>query len=73
MTCKVIIDAFDTEEEAVCFVDWLRKQFDNSRCKLICTEGPVVPEWDGVDLGSTSSEQITVNIVVYSDIGNDED
>ncbi len=69
---KVIIDSFDTEEEAICFVDWLKKQFDNSRCKLLCIEDTLFPCWDGIDTANTNKEQITINITVdsSSDLGD---
>jgi hypothetical protein len=61
---KVIIDSFDTEEQAVAFVDWLKRKFDYTKCKLVTTEGLMIPVWDGVDTDNTNKHQITVNIVV---------
>jgi hypothetical protein len=64
---KVTIDSFDTEEQAVAFVDWMRKQFDLSRCRLYTTTGIVIPCWDGIDHNETNSKQITLNITVDAD------
>ena len=61
---KVIIDSFDTEEQAVAFVAWLRRRFDTDSCRLLTTQGSMLPCWDGVDSSQTNSSQITINIVV---------
>lgn len=64
---KVVIDSFDTEEQAVAFVDWLKRKFDKDMCRLITTQGTMLPYWDGIDQSQTDSTQITVNIVVDSE------
>lgn len=61
--CKVIIDSFDTQEQAVAFVDWFRKRCDASKVELLTTEGLHVVEYDGVDTRQTSDDQIIVNVV----------
>lgn len=61
---KVIIDSFDTQEQAVAFVDWLKRKFDKGMCRLITTQGIYLPYWDGIDQAQTDSTQITMNIVV---------
>ena len=70
---KVVIDSFDTEEQAIAFVDWFRKQMFSYKCKLITTEGTMLPEWDGVDLAQTNKEQITFNIIVFNQDDDVED
>lgn len=67
---KVIIDSFDTEEQAVAFADWLNKQMYMLKCRLVTTQGVMLPSWDGVDTNETDEHKITVNICVYAD---DED
>ena len=62
---KVTIDSFDTEEQAVAFVDWFRR--NSSKIKLITTQGVYSPEWDGVDHYATDDSNITVNIAVYEE------
>lgn len=64
---KVVVDSFDTHEQAVAFVDWLHKQFQMARCRLVTTEGVVLPQWDGVDQAQTNNSMITFNIAVYAD------
>lgn len=61
---KVIIDSFDTEEQAIAFVDWLKRKFELNQCRLITTQGIMLPYWDGIDQSDTDSTQITMNIVV---------
>lgn len=61
---KVVIDSFDTEEQAVAFVDWFRR--NSHKISLLTTEGTVYPEWDGVDHDGTNKDVITVNIAVFS-------
>lgn len=61
---KVVIDSFDTEEQAVAFVDWLKRKFDKDSCILITTQGSMLPYWDGIDQSQTDSSQVTVNIVL---------
>lgn len=72
MGTKVIIDSFDSHIEAVAFTDWLRKQFDNCRCKLCTLDDVLMPCWDGVDTAASNKEQIVINITVdsCSDIGD---
>lgn len=62
---KVVIDSFDTEEQAVAFVDWFKKQSQLGRCNLVTTDGGLGVDFDGVDLAQTSKEQITFNIIIY--------
>ena len=61
---KVVIDSFDTEEQAVAFVDWLKRKFEKDMCRLVTTQGIYLPYWDGIDLNQTNVTQITMNIVV---------
>ena len=61
---KVVIDSFDTEEQAVAFVAWLKRKFDKDMCRLSTTQGIMLPYWDGIDQAQTDSTQITLNIVV---------
>ena len=61
---KVVIDSFDKVEQAICFVDWLKRQFENGRPKLLCVDNTYIPQWDGIDTSSTNNEQVVVNIVV---------
>lgn len=61
---KVVIDSFDTEEQAVAFVDWLKRKFDKDMCRLITVHGTMLPYWDGIDQAQTDTTQITMNIVV---------
>ena len=68
MSTKVVIDSFDTEEQAICFVDWLKRQFDMGRPRLVCVDNIYVPAWDGIDNDQTDKEKVTINIVVdYTD------
>jgi hypothetical protein len=62
---KVIIDSFDTEEQAVAFVDWFRRH--SAGISLLTTTGTVSPEWDGVDHDNTDSDTITINISVFTE------
>jgi hypothetical protein len=61
---KVLIDAFDTEEQAVAFVNWLSKRLNGNACRLVTTDGVWFPYFDGVD---TNSEFTCVNIVMDDD------
>lgn len=61
---KIVIDTFDTEEQAIAFVDWLKRKFEKDMCRLITTQGTMLPYWDGIDQAQTDSTQITMNIVV---------
>lgn len=69
---KVVIDSFDTEEQAVAFVDWLRKQMYMLKCRLVTTQGVMLPSWDGVDTDETDEYKITLNICVSEDDELDE-
>jgi len=69
---KVIIDSFDTEEQAIAFVDWLKRKFDTDMCRLITTQGTMLPYWDGIDQAQTDNTKITMNIVVDNE-SEDED
>ena len=69
---KVIIDSFDTEEQAVAFVAWFKKHTETNGIKLLTTEGLQEVEWDGVDLYMTNKQQIVVNIVMY-DVPHEDD
>ena len=64
---KVVIDSFDTEEQAICFVDWLKRQFELGRPRLLCVDNTYIPSWDGIDTLSTNKNQIVINIVVDYD------
>jgi hypothetical protein len=61
---SVLIDSFDTEEQAVAFVDWFNKQCRAGKVKLITTQGLKFVEYDGVDTYQTNKENITINIIV---------
>ena len=59
---KVVIDSFDSEEQAVCFIDWLSKQSDAGKIHLFTTDGLIDVEFDGVDTDGSDSKQFVVNI-----------
>lgn len=61
---KVIIDAFDTEEQAVAFVDWLTRQMDMGIPKLICVSGEFKVDFDGMDVHQHDGTKLVMNIVV---------
>ncbi len=61
---KVVIDAFDTEEQAVAFIDWLNKKSDNGEIGLLTTDGLMDVQCDGVDRDSFTDSQMVVNICV---------
>lgn len=65
--CKVIIDSFDSEEQAVAFLDWFRRKMFDRSCRLVTTQGVFFPEWDGIDTSATNQAQITVNISLYEE------
>lgn len=66
--CKVIIDSFDTEQQAVAFVDWLKKQFDSRKSMILTpSHGIQFVDWDGVDTSQSDNTQIVVNIVLDDD------
>lgn len=62
--CKILIDAFDTEEDAVLFILWLEKSLNKGvTLHGVAKETEIV--FDGVDTdGSTPSCKV-VNIVSY--------
>jgi hypothetical protein len=64
---KVVIDSFDTEEQAVAFVDWLKRKFELDHCRLVTTQGTMLPYWDGIDQNETDKNKITMNICVSED------
>ena len=68
---KVVIDSFDTEEQAIAFVDWLKKQCDNGKVTMLTTQSYKSVDYDGIDHSMTNHIQITVNITT-SDIYEDE-
>jgi len=61
---KVIIDAFDTEEQAIAFIDWFKKQADKGSIKLLTTDGLQEVQWDGVDTSANTDEHLVFNICV---------
>lgn len=63
-TMKVVIDAFDTEEQAVAFIDWFKKQADNGKIALLTTDGLMDVQWDGVDIGANTQDKMVLNICV---------
>ncbi len=65
MSHTVIIDAFDTQEQAVAFVDWLKKKTDQGSCQILTTQGLEYVQWDGVDTNSSDADQTVVNICTY--------
>lgn len=60
--CKVIIDAFDNEEDAVAFTTWLIQKMEASQVRLFTTEGWKTILDDGIDTYSSSKEQKVINI-----------
>lgn len=67
---KVVIDSFDTEEQAVAFLQWLRTRLDAGVPKLITTQGQFSIEDDGVDHSTLEQNILTLNIAIYQ---SDED
>lgn len=63
MTCKVVIDAFETEEEAVAFISWLKTNYDI--ISLFTLDGMKHIEYDGVDTDNSTKEVKVVNIVTF--------
>ena len=61
---KVVIDSFDTQEQAVAFIDWFKKQSDNGKIGLLTTDGLMDVQWDGVDIGAKTSDKMVLNICV---------
>lgn len=68
---KVVIDSFDTEEQAVAFVDWLSRRSAKDSIRLLTTEGMKSVYYDGVDTNDERPDTIVINIVV--DDVEDED
>lgn len=72
--CKIIIDAFDTQESAIAFVDWFKKNIQNSTPHLFTTDGVRTFYWDGVDTVSSNKDVVVINIVEdYYDNDSDDD
>jgi len=63
---KIIIDSFDTEEQAVAFVNWFKKQSQLGRCNILTIDGGLAVDFDGVDLNQTNKEQIVFNVSIYN-------
>ncbi len=64
---KVVIDAFDTEEQAVAFIDWFKKKCDRFECQIItAADGKCKIDWDDMDLDGSNKDQFVINIVVDS-------
>jgi hypothetical protein len=62
---KVIIDAFDTPEQAVAFISWLKDRMDEG-INLINILGIYVPEYDGMDTSRCNTSQLVMNITISS-------
>ena len=69
---KLVIDQFDTQEQCVAFIDWIKRRSDLDQIRLITIDGPKSVVFDGVDLGSSTKDSMTINIVVDS-IEQEED
>ena len=61
---KLVIDAFDTEEQCVAFIDWFKKQSDRDKINLLTTQGLMSVIYDGMDIGAATSDKMVMNIVV---------
>lgn len=62
--CKVTIDAFDTQEQAVAFVNWLRARMDENKVKLLTVDGTVSVDYDGMDTHQQTKSLLVMNITV---------
>jgi len=64
--CKVVIESFENQAEAVAFTNWLSKQMMDGKVKFSVLKGmaitPIEVDWDGVDQDQTDHKQIVVNI-----------
>lgn len=64
--CKVVIESFENEAEAVAFTVWLSKQMMDGKVKFNVLKGmqitPVEVDWDGIDQDQTNNKQVVVNI-----------
>ena len=64
--CKVVIESFANQAEAVGFVNWLAKQMNDSKVNFSVLKGMQITrirtDWDGVDQDQTNNKQIVVNI-----------
>lgn len=65
--CKVIIDAFDCEEDAIAFTTWLIQKMEAYQVRLFTTEGWKTILDDGVDTHSSSKIQKVINITTDVD------
>ena len=64
--CKVVIESFENEAEAVAFTVWLSNQIMDGKVKFNVLKGmqitPVEVDWDGIDQNQTNNKQVVVNI-----------
>ena len=64
--CKVFIDSFENQADAVAFTVWLNKQMMDAKVNFNVLKGmqvtPVQVDWDGVDQDQSNNKQIVVNI-----------
>lgn len=63
--CKIIFDAFETEEQAIAFTDWFVKHAHEIR--LFTTQGMINVEYEGVDTNQTDKDQIVINICTFDE------
>lgn len=60
--CKVVIDSFDSEEDAIAFISWFKKTADADEINLITTKGTRYINWNGIDLRSSTNKLKVFNI-----------
>lgn len=64
--CKVIIESFESQAEAVGFTNWLANQMADGKVKFSVLKAmqitPIQADWDGVDQDQSNNKQIVVNI-----------
>ncbi len=64
MSCSVVIDSFDSQEDAVNFVIWFKQQADAGKINLVRLDSTVAQiDYDGNDDRASSPTNITFNIV----------